>query len=95
MKCFVKYFFLAVLIQILFAGFVFLSTYIFGSAIGDGILFFLYALPWLVIFAGKPESIQIVSGLYLAIGFLIPAVIYSSVISAGICLVARRGYRNE
>lgn len=88
MKCFVKYFSIGFAIQILFAGLVFASTYVFGTAIGDGILFFFYALPWLIVLAGHQTSGHNYSEVYLIIGFLVPALIYSLIISGGICLIS-------
>lgn len=90
MRCFFKYFLIVFALQVLFAGFVFASAYVFGSAIGDGVLFVLYALPWLLILAGQQKTGQNFSEVYLVIAFLVPSVVYSSILSVGVCLISRR-----
>jgi len=57
--------------------FVFATAFILGSAIGDGILFLLYVVPWIGVLSGSPKGSSEPSELWLIVGFLVPALIYS------------------
>jgi hypothetical protein len=87
MKRFVKYFAITFTAQGLLIGFVFLTAFIFGTAIGDGILFLLYALPRMIILAHVPAE---PSNVTICLGVLILGVLYSLLISSGIWLVLGR-----
>ena len=87
-RVFLKYFAIGMVIQLLFAGFVFLTVQVFGSAIGDGILFLFYALPWMIVLSGQPKDQQEISTFFLITGSLIPATVYATIFSVGACLIA-------
>jgi hypothetical protein len=83
-----KYFLITLLIQAVLVGFVFLTARVLGTAIGDGILFFLYVLPWIIVLPQGPAEPPSTAKLILAtIGL---AAVYSILISAALYLLRRR-----
>lgn len=94
MKLFLKYFVVALVFQMVFVAFSLAMDRLFGVVIGMPILFFLYALPWVIAFPQGFSGSHDLGILSFFIGAFIPGLVYSAVVAGSLCLlfsILRRG----